>query len=279
MSAHSGHAAATFRPIRQGLPLYANPIRQLFSASTWRAAWFLLAYLVVSWVLFAVVFTAATTTLTLAITLLGLPLLIGTAAVVRWSASAERLRLRPVVHEPPATGGYRDTSARGLFANIRAAWTDPAIWRNIAYLVGLFPFLWALDLTVLTIWATFIGCIALPAWYWALPAQTYSTGRSFKGAQFGYFPHGPNGKGAVGIFVDTPAKAIGVALIFLVLTLLFSYVVVLTARMHARVAYSLVGAPEDPLAEAKNVLSQPGPLGPLGSPRRNGNASRPTAAT
>ncbi|MGN6681319.1 MAG: hypothetical protein ACTHKL_26435, partial [Streptosporangiaceae bacterium] len=66
---------------------------------------------------------------------------------------------------------------------------------------------------------------------------------------------------------------------FLVLSLLFSYVVVLTARMHARVAYSLVGAPEDPLAEAKRVLDHPGPLGPLRAARRNGNSSRSTAAT
>ncbi len=277
MSAHSGQAAATNRPIRHSLPLYANPIRQLFSASTWRATWFLLAYLVMSWVLFAVVFTAATATLALAITLLGLPLLIVTAAAVRWSAAAERLRLGSLVREAPS-GGYREPSGRGLLASIRAAWTDPAIWRNIAYLVGLFPFLWALDLTVLTIWVTFIGCVALPAWYWAVPAQKFSTG-TFKGAQFGYFPHGPHGKGAVGIFVDTPAKAIGVALIFLVLSLLFSYVVVLTARMHARVAYSLVGAPGDPLAEAKSVLSQPGPLGPLRAARRNGNSGRSTAAT
>jgi len=276
MSAHGGQAAATNRPIRQSLPLYANPIRQLFSASTWRATRFLLAYLVVSWVLFAVVFTAVTATLTLAITLLGLPLLVVTAAVIRGCANAERLRLRPLVHEPP-TGGYHRTSRPGLLANIRAAWTDPAIWRNIAYLVGLFPFLWALDLTVLTVWVAFIGCVALPAWYWA-PQDTNSAG-TFRGAQFGYFPHGPHGKGGVGIFVDTPAKAIGVALIFFVLSLLFSYVVVLTARMHARVAYSLVGAPEDPLAEAKNVLSQPGPLGPLRTARRNGNSGRSTAAT
>ena len=130
---------------------------------------------------------------------------------------------------------------------------------------------------MLTIWLTFIGCVALPAWYWA-PQDTYSTG-TFRGAEFGYFPHGPHGPGAVGIFVDTPAKAIGVALIFLVLSLLFSYVVVLTARMHARVAYSLVGAPEDPLSEAKSVLGQPGPLGPLRTARRNGNSGRSAPAT
>ncbi len=48
--------------------------------STWRATWYLLAYLVVGWVLFGVVLAAGIATLALAITLLGLPLLIGTAA-------------------------------------------------------------------------------------------------------------------------------------------------------------------------------------------------------
>jgi Putative sensor len=276
MSAHVGPTATTDRPIRQSLPLYANPFRQMFSASTWRGTQFLLVYLVMSWAMFAVVFTAATVTLTLAVTLVGLPLLIVTAAVIRNCASAERLRLRPLVHASLA-GSYHRTSGRGLFANIRAAWTDPAIWRNFAYFIGLFPFLWALDLTVLTVWMAFIGCVALPAWYWA-PEQTFPGGTA-RGAQFGYFPHGPHGPGGVGIYVDTPAKAVGVALIFLVFTLLFSYVVVLTARMHARVAYSLVGAPEDPLAEAKSVLTQPGPLGPLRAARRNGTSGRSTAAT
>jgi hypothetical protein len=276
MSAHSNLAAARERPIRQALPLYANPLRQLISASTWRATRFLLVYLVVSWVQFALVFTAATTTLTLAITLLGLPLLIVTAAVIRGCANAERLRLRQLVPER-LTGGYHDTTGPGLLANIRAAWTDPAIWRNIAYFVGLFPFLWALDLTVLTVWVAFIGCVALPVWYWA-PEQTFPGGTA-RGAQFGYFPNGPHGPGGVGIYVDTPGKAVGVALIFLVLSLLFSYVVVLTARMHARVACSLVGAPQDPLAEAKNVLSEPGPLGHLRPERRNGKSGRSAPAT
>jgi hypothetical protein len=96
--------------------------------------------------------------------------------------------------------------------------------------------------------------------------------------QFGYFPNGPHRHGAVGIFVDTPAKAIGVALVFVVLSLLFQYVVVLTARLHAWVAYSLLRSPEDPLAAAKGVLGRPGPLGPLRSPRRNGNSGRTAPA-
>ena len=258
------------------LRLYQNPLRQLISASTWRATWYLLAYLVVSWVLFSAVLTAGITAATLAITLAGLPLLIAAAAVIRGCAGAERWRLRPLRRDR-IRSGYRDLTGLRLGARVRTAWTDPAIWRDVAYLAGLFPFLWTLDLVVLTIWLAFLGCVALPAWYWA-PEQTYPSG-TFRGVQFGYFPHGPHGPGSVGIFVDTPAKAIMMALGFLVLSLLFQYVVVLTARMHARVAYTLLRAPVDPLAEAKDVLGRPGPLGPLRSRRRNGNASRSAPVT
>lgn len=274
---HDGQRAATKQSLtRERLPLFGNPFRQLISASTWRATWYLLAYLVVGWALFGIVLTMATATLTLVITLAGLPLLIVTAAVIRGCASAERWRLRPLI-SAPLTGRYRDTSGLGMLARVRATWTDPGTWRNLAYLGGLFPFLWALDLAAITIWLAFAGCVTLPAWYWAI-RQAYPGG-TYRGAQFGYFPHGPHGRGAVGVFVDTPAKAIGVALVFLAASLLFQYVVVLTARMHARVAYALLRPVEDPLAQAKSVLGQPGPLGPLRAPRRNGNSGRSAPAT
>ena len=242
------------------LRLYRNPLRQAVSASTWRATSFLLVYLVVGWLLFSAVLTAGIVAITLAITLAGIPLLIATAAVIRGCASSERWRLRGVLREP-VRGGYRDVTGLGMFARVRARWTDPAVWRDLAYLGGLFPFLWALDLAVVTVWLVFIGCITVPAWYWA-PEGTYPGG-SHHGLQFGYFPHGPHGQGAVGVYVDTLPKAIVTAVVFLVLSLLFQYVVVRTARMHAQVAGALLRAHSDPLADAKEVLGRPGPLGPL----------------
>jgi len=44
------------------------------------------------------------------------------------------------------------------------------------------------------------------------------------------------------------------------LFLIFNYLVVLTARAHAAVARGLLGAAEDPLRQAKEVLGRPGPL-------------------
>jgi len=272
---HEGSAAGA-DPLADSLRLYPNPLRQAVSASTWRATWYLLAYLVVSWLLFSAVLTAGITAATLAITLAGLPLLIAAAAVIRGCAGAERRRLRNVLPKP-VRGGYRDVRGLGLIARVRTTWTDPALWRDLAYLGGLFAALWTLDLAVLTVWLTFVGCVTLPAWYW-LPYETYPGG-THHGVQFGYFPHGPHGHGAVGIYVDTLGKAIIAAAVFFVLSLLFQYVVVLTARMHARIAYSLLRAPVDPLTEAKEVLEQPGPLGPLRAERRNGDPSRSAPVT
>ena len=78
--------------------------------------------------------------------------------------------------------------------------------------------------------------------------------------------HGPHGPRGVGLYIDTLPKALLAAAGFLIAFLLFNYVVVAAARAHARVARLLLRAPADPLAEAKEVLSQPGPLGPLERP-------------
>jgi hypothetical protein len=83
----------------------------------------------------------------------------------------------------------------------------------------------------------------------------------------GYFPHGPLGPGGWGLYVDTLPKALLAAAVFLVAFLLFNYVLVLTARAHAWIASSVLRAPVDPLAPAKEVLARPGPLGPLHTAR------------
>jgi hypothetical protein len=223
------------------LPLYRNPLRLLFSASLWRAAWFLLAYVFAyGWALFSAAFIATVTAATVAWTLVGFPLLAAAAAVVRGCAHAERLRLRPVLTEP-VSGRYQSPAQPGLRAEVSARWKDSATWRDIAYLIGLWPPLFILDTTVLTLWLIFLAGITLPVWYWAVKA------------------------GAVGWYVDTLPKALLAAACFLAALLLFNYVLVLTARAHVRVARSVLRAPTDPLADAKEVLAGPGPLGSLTS--------------
>ena len=234
-----------------------DPVRLLLSGALWAGAWYLLAYLVVGWVLFTIAFTFAVSGGLLSITLLGIPVLIAAGAVIRWCADAERVRLRAFTRED-ASGGYRVFTGSGILARLRAQWTDPQLWRDVAYLFGLFAPLLTLDFAVLVVWLVFLAGITLPAWYWA-PWQTVH-GVRYHGWQLGYFPNGPHGHGAWGLYVDTLPKALFAAAVSLVLFLLFNYVLVATARAHAAIARALLRAPDDPLREAREVLRRPGPL-------------------
>jgi hypothetical protein len=240
----------------EAFSLRRDPLRLVFSKAPWTGAWFLFASLFTGTVLFGVALAAVTTGAALAVTLAGIPLLIAAAGVLRGCADAERARLRPL------TGGlaarYRETTGPGLLARLRTRWRDPATWRDVAYLVGLYVPLFVLDCLVLTIWLTFLAGITLPIWYWA-PWQSIH-GVRYHGYQLGYFPNGPHGHPAYGLYIDTLPRALLAAAVCLILFLLFNYVLVATARLHVNTARALLGAQEDPLREAKEILGRPGPL-------------------
>jgi hypothetical protein len=239
------------------LNLRRDPVRLTLSKAPWTAAWYLFGYLFIGAALWSIALTAATAGVILSCTLAGLPVLVGAALTIRWCANAERARLR-LVSKEPVIGRYREPSGGGLLKNLRTRWTDRATWRDVAYLVGLFVPLFTLDGVVLVIWLTFLAGITIPVWYWA-PWQSIH-GVRYHGYQLGYFPNGPHGHPGYGLYVDSLPRALLVAAVCLVAFLLFSYVLVATARAHAFVARGLLGEATDPLREAKEVLRGPGPL-------------------
>ncbi len=243
---------------------YRNPVRLAFSASPWRAIAYLVSYLVVSGVLFAVALSAGLVALILSITIVAIPLLIAAAWVIRGCASAERWRLRLVVTDP-VRGGYLPPSEDGLWHAARSRWTASATWRDLGYVVGLWPAMFVLDAVVVAIWATLLAGITLPAWYSHISDACVGgcTAHNVPGLMIGHYPHGPHGPGGWGLYVDSLAAALLVAAGSAVLWLLFNYVLVGTARLHGQVARAVLRHPIDPLAPAKNVLAGPGPLGPL----------------
>jgi len=266
MSAGTGPADLRGAPEYERLSLRANPLRLLVSASPWRAAGYLISYLVVSWVTFSIAVTAVTVAVALAVTLLALPLMVAVASVVHWCAGVERVLLRQVSTEP-IRAEYARTDRAGVWARGKAAWRDRATWRELGYLVGLWVPLYTLDTVVVSIWLTLLAWVTLPAWYWAPRGNDvggYVGGDTHvHGVAIGYFPHGPTGPGSWGLYVDTLPKALLAAAIFAVAFLLFNYVLVATARMHGRIARALLRPPADPLEEARSVLTRPGPLGSL----------------
>jgi len=259
MSSHDPGPAITL-PAR-GDPAWRNPVRLLLSGGLWRAAGYLAVYVLISGFLAAIVLTAAGTGALLAITLAGVPVLVVASGAIRFAADTERVRLRPLL-AAPLHGGYRKPAKAGVFAQARTRWQDPATWRDLAYLIGLWVPLLALDLTVLIVWVTLLGLVAAPVWY-HFPTQDLAHGATAHGIQLGYFPNGPHGPGGHGLYITTLSQAFLAAACALIVFLLFNYVLVATARAHAVVARNLLRPPSDPLAAVKTVLAGPSPLGPL----------------
>jgi hypothetical protein len=250
------------------LPFWGNPLRLAVSGSLWRGAWYLTAYVFgTGWLLFSAAVLAVGSAAAFAVTLAGIPLLAAAAVALHGCADVERARLRQVLTEP-VRGRYLPVTEKGLIAQATTRWRDRATWRDVAYLIGLWVPLFTLDTVVLTVWLTLLAGITLPAWYWA-PESTYGHGVTVHGVQLGYFPNA-NGAGGHGIYVQTLSSALLTAAVCLVLFLIFNYVLVATARAHARVARSVLQAPADPLAAARQVLTAPGPLGTLETAGRNG---------
>ena len=82
------------------LRLVGHPLRRAWWATTGRAAWYLLAYQVMGWLLFGAALAAVTAAAALSITLAGIPLLVAAAGVVHACAGAERSRLAAVTGVP-----------------------------------------------------------------------------------------------------------------------------------------------------------------------------------
>jgi hypothetical protein len=201
----------------------------------------------------------------LAITVALAPLLIGSAAVVRGCAEVERARLRQVFRQP-VLGGYPAPAGPGIWRRARRAWTGGATWRDLAYLIGLWPFLWALDTLVFVVWICLLAGVTLPLWYRHVANVCFGTCPNYNvhGVLFGSFPAGPQGPGASGLWIyPSVGPALLVAAGCLITFILFSYVLVLTARLHGTIARAVLRGPSDPLGPAKTVLAEPGPLGPL----------------
>ncbi len=256
--------AAAGPPADSRLPLRANPVRLLLSASPWRAAGYLLCYLLVSGLLFAVAVAASVTTAALAVTVALAPLMIASAVVIRGCASVERAMLRQLLSRP-VRGSYPPADGGGLWRRARGAWSS-ATWRDLGYLVGLWVPLYVLDAVVFAVWAYLLAGVTLPLWYRHVVNVCFGNcgAAHVPGLQFGSFPAGPHGAGASGLWVyPSIGPALLIALGCLVGFLLFNYVVVLTARLHGLIARAMLRGPSDPLGPAKTVLAEPGPLGPL----------------
>jgi signal transduction histidine kinase len=142
-----------------------NPINLLLSPRPWVAAAFMLLSFVIGLFWFVTLVTMISTGLGLAITLTGIPILILTMVLWTWGARAERWRVSTFFGRAmPAP--YRPLPEGSWWAKGRTFVTDPAVWRDLAYLLLLFPI--GIAEFVITIVAVSLPLFLLSAPFWAL---------------------------------------------------------------------------------------------------------------
>jgi hypothetical protein len=161
--------------IARSLPLAASPPsrsaadRLRATARRWAGdAAFQFLGLLTSIVGFAIWVTGATATISLLIVWVGVVIGIGSLIAFRWFADVERWRAGLVLGRPIARPARR-WEGPGLRDRARAVPKDPSTWRDFAW-TGLAGFVaFPLGTAAVTAWATVLGLIAMPAWYWSLP--------------------------------------------------------------------------------------------------------------
>ena len=137
--------------------------------SVWRSN----VYLFASFPLGGVTFTYFVTMLSLGIGLLiiwlGVPVLVATVASTHAFARLERRRTGWLLRQPIASL-YLPQHRRGMLGYLHTAIGDGAVWKDLVWLVVLLPVFGLAAFTLaVCFWATALGLIAMPIWYWSIP--------------------------------------------------------------------------------------------------------------
>jgi signal transduction histidine kinase len=200
------------------LPSFAN-FQTLQSGEFWRAVSFLSlnSFLGIFWGF--TLFTLITLGGGLAYTLVGVAILVATMGLWRLGAKLERYRLGLFLGVRIAQP-YRRAAQLGRLSRIFAPVADPATWRDLLYLLLLFPFGVVQGLSVIVVPALFIGCLSAVMY---APYYYFTTGR-LPEALASYLGGG-----------------LGAGLIGLLLLCWLPPFILLLARSHANLGQALLG--------------------------------------
>ena len=141
------------------------------AATAGRDALYLLAGLPAGVVTFTVLVTGFSLAAGLAITLLGIPVLLATLYAARWIGDAERARANLAI---AGRGGERIRRTPrpwtgGPLARTKAAATDLGAWRDALWGLLLLPVGTAGFAIATTAWSLALGLLTSPLWWWSLP--------------------------------------------------------------------------------------------------------------
>src|SRR3954454_17951215 len=129
---------------------------------------YLMLTLLTSIVAFTVWVCALTLSVTLAVLVVGIPVVIGSAFVMRWTVELDR-RNAALVFGRPVRGAYRPWRACSLGRRVLAVLRDPQVWRELGWLITHSIVGFAFGIAAVSLVASVLGLATLPAWYWAMP--------------------------------------------------------------------------------------------------------------
>jgi signal transduction histidine kinase len=147
--------------------------RSILDARTYGRILYLLLALPLGVAEFSFLVTAISFGFGTAITLIGIPVLVGSVYAWRWLAELERHLIRALVGiEIPRP--YRPDPVGGRWwRRLTARLADPATWKDLAFLLLRLP-LGILSFTVtVAVLAVGLGTLAAPAYYWAVSDATW----------------------------------------------------------------------------------------------------------
>jgi len=151
----------------QGVNFLLRPFRLV----TYKELAFLLLGLPMSIVAFTVFVTGATLGLSLAIFIIGIPVLMGAAYANRAVAMVERYRATLVLGTP-IPHAYRKPTQPGFLAAGRSLATDPQTWRDAGWLTLGTIVAFAFSIAAIVLWSVMIWALTLPLYGWATTEET-----------------------------------------------------------------------------------------------------------
>jgi hypothetical protein len=133
-----------------------------------REAGYLTAGLLTSIVALTVWVTAVTLSLSLALFIIGLPVMLASAVAFRWTAELDRRNVSLLMGRR-VRGRYRPHRSRTLLGRLAATWSDPQCWRDLGWLIVHSIVGFAFGVVALSLIVSVLGLATLPIWYWAIP--------------------------------------------------------------------------------------------------------------
>jgi hypothetical protein len=133
-----------------------------------REAAYLTAGLFTSILAFTVWIVCVTLSLTLAVFIIGLPIMLASAYVFRWAAELDRQSVSLFLGRQ-VRGRYQDHRADTFLGRMAATFRDPQTWRDFSWLTVHSILGFAFGVAAVSLVASVLGTAVLPLWYWAIP--------------------------------------------------------------------------------------------------------------